>query len=140
MPFSHGLQTVIWIDDSTGTCRNLSGDFNSVTMSWTKDNPDTTTFGKTTTQRISGLRDMNLNGAGIWNTGAASADDVLGGLMAASINTLVRYAPGGSVSGCPLYSACMQLASYEISGPIAGPVGISWAFQHASGSVTDGTV
>ena len=137
MPFVHGKNTVIWVWDTGGTCRNLSGDKNSVTMSWNKSNPETTTFGKIATQRIAGLYDVVLSGAGIFNTDASTGiNTVLAAIMAASTNTLVNLLPAGSVTGCPLYSACYQLSKYEIVGPVNGVTAVNWEFQLASGSLT----
>ena len=135
MPFAHGTQTKVFIWDTGSTCRDLSGDFNSVTLSWTRDNPDVTTFGKNTIQRIGGLMDAALNGAGIWNSGATSSACVLADLMNASLPTLVRYAPA-SITGCPVYVACMLVSQFEVTGPVNGPTGISWAFQVAAGSMS----
>jgi len=139
MPQIQGYQSKVFIWDTGGTCRDLSGDFNSVTMTWTRDNFDRTTFGFADIQRMAGLRDATLSGAGIWNSGATSADSVLTALMAASAQTLVRYAPA-SIAGCPVYVACMLINSYEVSGPIGGPTGISWAFQQSGGSMSASTV
>jgi len=141
MPFVHGKNSVIYVWDAGGTCRNMSGDKNSVTLSWNRNNPETTTFGKVATQRIAGLHDGVLSGAGIWNSDASSGiDAIFSGIMAASIPTLVQYAPGGSVSGCRLYSACYQMSKYDVVGPVNGVVAVNWEFQLASGSITVGSV
>jgi len=141
MPFVHGKNVVIWVWDAAGTCRNLSGDKNSVTMSWSRNNPETTTFGKIAVQRIAGLHDVALSGAGIFNTDDTSGiDAVFSGIMAASVNTLVQLAPAGSVSGCPLYSACYQMSKYDVVGPVNGVVAVNWEFQMGSGSLTSASV
>jgi hypothetical protein len=141
MPFVHGKNVVIWVDDSGGTCRNMSGDKNSVTLAWNRNNPETTTFGKTTVQRIAGLQDAVLSGAGVFNTDDTTGiDAVFSGIMAASVNTRVQLAPAGSVSGCPLYSACYQMSKYSIVGPVNGVVAVNWEFQIASGSLTSACV
>lgn len=141
MPFVHGKNVVIWVYDSGGTCRNLSGDKNSVTLSWSRNNPETTTFGKVAVQRIAGLQDATLSGAGIWNSDATTGIDVvLSGLIAASTPALVLFAPGGSVSGCQLYSACMQISKFDVVGPVNNVVAVNWEFQLGSGSITDGSV
>ena len=139
MPQAHGRNATVFVWDSAGACQNLSGDHNNISLTWPRDNPQRTTFGKDTHQRMSGIRDATLTGAGIWNTGSGSIDALLSAIMAASLNTLVHYAPGGSITGCPLYSACYLLSQYQITGPLNGPVGVSYTFQIASGSVTVGT-
>ena len=137
MAQSHGRNAIIKIEDDGGTVRDLSGDMNSVTLTWTKENFDTMTFGKDNMQRISGFRDVTLTGAGIWNgTETTSIDAVLSGLLSGSKVTVACYAPGGSVSGSPLYIACMLLNSYEITAPVGGVTAVTWAFHLAAGSLT----
>ena len=142
MPFVHGTNSVLFLWDSGGTCRNVSGDLNNIALSWTRDNPDTTTFGKTTVQRIGGLQDATLTGAGLFNTAeTTSINAILEALMAASAtNTLVNWVPGACLSGCPMYSACMLLSAFDVTAPVNGPAAISYTFQIASGSVTSGSV
>lgn len=141
MPFVHGKNVVIYVWDAGGTCRNMSGDKNSVTLAWSRNNPETTTFGKIAVQRIAGLQDTTLSGAGIFNSDDSTGiDAVFSGIMAASLNTLVELAPGGSVSGCPLYSACYQMSKYDIVGPVNGVVAVNWEFQMGSGSLTAASV
>ena len=141
--FIHGLNGVVFLHDTGGTCRNVSGDLNSVTLSWTRDNPDTTTLSKVNVQRITGIRDATLTGAGIWNADQTpGTDDIFSTLMNASnVHTLIQWAPAGcAVSGCPVYSGCFQISQYEIAGPVNGPVAFNWSFQLSSGSVTTGCV
>lgn len=141
MPFVHGKNTVIFVWDAAGTCRNISGDKNSVTLSWSRNNPETTTFGKIAMQRIAGLHDVTLSGTGIFNTDDTTGiDAVFSGIMNASLNTLIQLAPAGSVSGCPLYSACYQMSKYDIVGPVNGVAAVNWEFQHGSGSLTAASV
>ena len=141
MPKIHGKNSVIYITDSGGTCRNLSGDLNNIVLSWSKANIDTTTFGMSDTERIQGIRDATLTGAGFYNeTDTTGIHAVLQGIMAASTATCIIYAPGGSVAGCVLISGCYLIASYEITGPIAGAVAAAFSFEQASGSLIFGTV
>lgn len=139
MPQAHGRNALVVLYDNAGASRDLSGDHNTTTLTWSRDNPETTTYGKDTTQRIAGLRDATLTGAGIWNTGASALDSILAGIMAGSGNTLVRFAPVG-VTGCPLYTGCMTLNSYEITPPVNGAVAFSYSLQMASGSISASTV
>lgn len=135
----HGRNSLITVHDSAGTQRDLSGDSNSTTFTWSRDNPDTTTYSDDSIQRIAGLRDATLNFAGIWSSGTGNVDAVLAAIMAASGNTLVRYAPA-NVAGCPLFSACYLLQNYEVNSPVSGVVAFTGAFQLSSGSVSASTV
>lgn len=124
-----------------GVNYNISGDMNQITLSRSKDNPETTTFGDDSKQRVGGLNDATLNGAYIWNgdqSSASAAAQLLDDLMAGSTLSLLKYAPSGSISGCPLYTACMIISAHEVQSPVAGVVAGTFAFQLASGSVTTG--
>ncbi len=133
-----GRNSVIEIWDTGGTCRNMSGDINNAVLTWSKDNVDSTTFTKDTKQRLSNLRDATFVFAGIWNGSANAVDPTLAAIMAASANTLINFIPGGSITGCALYAACMQLQSYAITAPLNGAVAVAATFQISSGSVTVG--
>ena len=139
MPNVHGKNAKIWVWDTGGTYRDMSGDTNNITLSWSKDNPDTTTFGKDTHTRISGLRDATLTGAAVWNSAeTTSVDAVMSAHMSASDNILVMFAPGGSITGCPVYSACMLINQWEVTAPVDGVVAATFGFDISAGSVTAG--
>jgi len=131
----HGTNTVFHIVASVGSL-NISGDLNNVTLKWDKNNPDVTTFGDNTIQRISGLRDYSVDFAGIFNSGASTVNSFLVADMNASINTIFTFAPGGSISGSPIYSGCALISSYSITNPVNGPAAISFTLQAAAGSLT----
>ena len=119
---------------------DISGDFNNITLNLDKNNPETTTFGKTTAQRISGIKDIGIDFAGFWNTGASTAFSWLLVDWAASTNTVLRFAPGGSVSGCPVFTGSFLLSKLNIPTPHNGPVAMSFSAQHAAGSLTSACV
>lgn len=139
MSFIHGKNALLTVHDSAGTQRDLSGDSNQASWSWSRDNPDTTTFSKDSVQRLAGLRDCTLTFAGIWNSGTGVVDATLAGIMAASLNTYVRFAEA-NVTGCPLLTACMSLQNYEVTAPVNGVVAFTAAFNLSSGSVSASVV
>jgi len=137
MPFVHGKNAVIILWDNGGTCRNISGDKNSATLSWSRNNPVTTTFGHDNVTRIPGIYDATFAGAGIWNSDNASGiDAVMSGIMTGSQFTLINFLPGGSLTGCPVYSACMVLNKYDMVAGVNAAVGCNWSFELGSGSIT----
>lgn len=140
MPQIHGRNSVLHIWDNSGASQNATGDLTSVTMSWSRDNPAATNFGDDSVQRISGIRDVTLNGAIIWNSGTNAVENVLTTLAAGSVMSLVRWLPGGCTTGCPAYTACMLLSAYEESATLDGPVTATFSFQLASGSLTASSV
>lgn len=131
----HGRNSVLHVWDAAGASQNVTGDLTSITLSYTRDNPVVSTFGDTATGRIDGLRDATLNGAIVWN-GNVGATCLLVSLLNASTVNIVRWMPGGSTTGCPFYTACMLLNSYEENSTMDGAVTATFAFQLASGSVT----
>jgi len=137
----HGRNSFIALFDDAGASADLSGDANNTTWTWSRDNPDVTTYGKDSIQRIAGLRDATLTVAGIWNdaAGASTATAcVVRGLMAGSLNSYVRFAPA-KVTACPLFCACMLVNSYEENSPVNNVVTFTFSAQLGSGSVTAST-
>ncbi len=136
----HGRNVAIHMDDTSGASQNVGGDFNNVTFSWTRDNPDATTFGKDSTQRMAGLRDATISVAAFWNNAANGATCIFGGLMAGSTITRVKWLPGGSTTGCLFWTGCFLLSKYEEVGPVNGPLAANYELQLASGSISASTV
>lgn len=135
----HGRNAALWIWDNGATCRNISGDLNNVQLTWTRDNAESTTMGKDSKQRISGLRDATLTGAAVYNSGGNAIDVTMSALMAGSVVSLISFAPGGSLTGCPVYNACMLISNWSITAPLNGVVAAAFTFQLASGSVSAST-
>ena len=135
----HGSKAVIKALDQTASEQNLSGDVTSVTFSRSKNNPESTAFGNNTVQRIDGLRDVTMDVTAIWDDSAADgAVSFLDDLYSGSLNTLITYMPGGSLtsSGSPKYSACMRLNSYAQNSPVDGITTVNFSMSIGSGSVT----
>ncbi len=140
MPKIHGRNSSLAVWDTAGASQPITGDIMNVTLSWPRNNPDITTLGNSTTQRLDGLRDVSIKGAGIWNTGTNNAPCVLGGIMAGSLISLVKWWPAGSANtGCMFWTACMILSSYEENTGVNQAVGMAFEFQQASVSVSAST-
>ena len=141
MPQIHGRSSLFHIFDNAGTSRNISGDLNSYSLAWTRDNPATTTFGKDSVQRISGIRDATLSIAGIWNTESASGNDaVMNGLLAGSANALIRFMPAGCTTGCVHYTGCFLVNQYQMQAALTGAVAWTGTMQLSSGSISASSV
>ncbi len=139
----HGSKAVIKAYDQAGTIQDLSGDVTGVTFTRTKNNPESTTFGDNTVQRIDGLRDLTMDVTAIFNSAcAAGVVGVLDDMHAGSLLALISYFPGGSVasSGSPHYSACMRLNNFAQNSPVDGIVTVNFSLGIASGSVTSACV
>lgn len=135
----HGRNSSLTIIDAAGASMAFSPQLNSTVLAWSRNNPDVTTYGYDTVQRISGLRDYTLTLAGIWD-GSGSMTVSLDDLMSGSIITLVKWYPAGSQStGCPFFTGCMLLSAYSENGPGNGPVATTATFQAAAGSLSAST-
>ena len=141
MPNIHGRNSLLHVFDNAGTSRNISGDLNSYSLAWTRDNPATTTFGKDSVQRISGIRDATMSIAGIWNTETASGNDVvMNGLLGGSANALIRFMPAGCTTGCVFYTGCFLVSQYQMQAALTGAVAWTGTMQLSSGSISASSV
>lgn len=140
MAQAHGRNAGINLLDSAASRQSIAGDFNNIQLTWTRDNAESTTLGKDSKQRISGLRDATITGAAVFNSGTGNIDAVMSGLMAASLNSLITFAPAGSVTSAPCYSGCYLISNWSVTAPLNGVVAAAFTFQLGSGSVTIGTI
>ena len=141
MPQIHGRLSLFHIWDNAGTSRNMTGDLTTYSLSWTRDNPVTTTFSKESQQRISGIRDAVLSIASIWNTESASGvDTIMNALLTGSANTLVRFMPAGCTSACVFYTGCFLTSQYQMQSALNAAVAATATFQLSSGSISASSV
>ena len=134
----HGRLAVLWLDDQSGTCRNVSGDLSQITFNRGKNLPETTTFGDNTVQReVDGLRDATLDVSGVFNTDGTvtSIIGILDEMYGGSLVSRAQYLPAGSVTGCPVYTGSMRLTSYNHSEPVDGVTTITFGLAIATGSM-----
>jgi len=136
----HGSKAVVYIDDMAGACQKVDSDLTSVTFSRSKNNPESTTFGKNTVQRIDGLRDVTMDMTAVWESGSSASNpgivSVLDDIDAGSLVSRVQYLPGGSATGSPIYTACMRLNSFAQNSPVDGITTVNFSMSIGSGSVT----
>ncbi len=131
----HANNSVIHIIGSLASL-NATGDLNNHTVRWDKNNPEVTTYGFSTVQRISGVRDYSVDFAGIYNSGATCVWSQLVADMNASTPTLFRIAVGGSVTGNTVLSGCALISTVGLTGPQNGPQAMSFTLQSGAGSLT----
>ena len=133
----HGRLAELFVDDTGDTCRSIRGDLNNITFNRSKNNPESTTFGDDTTQRLAdGLRDASIDFSGIYNVGALTVVGLMDQIYASGCITRVQYFPGGSTSGSPVYTGCMVMSAYSANTPVDGVATVTATFQIASGSIT----
>lgn len=133
----HGSKGVLFLDDQGGTCQDISGDLTAITFTRSKNNPDSTTFGKGMLQRIDGLGDLSMDVTAIFNSGSA---DAVAGLMDemfhGSLVSRAQYLPAGSTTGCPVYTASMRMNNYANNQPVDGVVALNFSLANAAGCMT----
>lgn len=135
----HGSKAVVKIYDSNGTVQDVSGDVTGVTFTRTKNNPESTTLGDNTVQRIDGLRDLTMDVTAIFNSACgAGVVGILDDIYAGSLLSLMSYFPGGSLasSGSPHYSACMRLNNFAQNSPVDGITTVNFSMAIGAGSMT----
>lgn len=135
----HGSKTVVYIDDMSGACRKVDSDLTSVTFTRSKNNPESTTFGNNTVQRIDGLRDATMDATAVWESASSASNigivSVLDDIYAGSLITRIQYLPGGSETGSPIYTASMRLNSFAQNSPVDGITTVNFSMSIGSGSV-----
>lgn len=137
----HGRNTILELWDAAGASQGVSGDLNNVTLSWSRSNADVTTFGNTYTQRISGMRDYNLQCTAIYNAESASGvNAVLAGLLNASLNTLFKWYPATKTTGCEYWTGCTLVQAYQEGAPVNGAVTLTFTLEGSTGSLSASTV
>lgn len=126
------------IDDIDGTLQALSGDSNQVSLSFSAETPDVTSFGDAFHQRLSdGLKDWEVGFNAKFNTSASKVDDVLFRVWAGS--TLMTFGPAGSAGGSIKYTACAILSEYNMTFGVEGAGEVTGTIVARSGSMTRGT-
>lgn len=139
MPNVHGSKAVVKIDDMAGASWDVSGDVTGVTFTRTKNNPESTTLGNNTVQRIDGLRDLTMDVTAIFNSACgAGVVGILDNIYAGSLLSRTQYCPAGSVtaSGSPLYTACMRLNNFAQNSPVDGITAVNFSMAIGAGSMS----
>lgn len=130
-----GTNSIVQLFTTSGSL-DVSGDFNSTNLQFSRNNSEVTTYGMTTVARISGLRDYSLDFAGIFNSGSNTAFSYILADMNASLRTVFKFAPGGSVSGSPYFAGSALISAFNVESPVGGPVAMSLTLQAGAGSLT----
>ena len=130
----HGAFSVLWLDDQSGTCRNMTGDVTSITFNRTKNLAEVTTMGSPHVQRIDGLRDATMDVTGLYSSCGtpAAVIGLLDQMYSNSAHARVQYLPAGSITGCPIYTGCVRLSNYSINSPVDGPVAVNFSLAQVA--------
>jgi len=126
--------------DAGAASKLITGDGNSVTLTWTNDIAVLRPYGVTAAEKLEGIPDWSIDFAGYYHTTASKIDDILGTIATCvSSSTAASIAFGGSTAGCPVWYGNCILADYSVAGPSDGPGTVTATFA-GSGALTRGSV
>jgi len=126
------------VDDSAKTLRALSGATNNVTMTYSAEAPEVTSFGDGDRQRLpDGIKDVEFSLDAFYDSAANFVDVVLYGVIGGS--TIVTFGPAGSAGGSVKYTTCAICTNYEMTFGVEDSATVSATFVNRSGSLTRGT-
>jgi hypothetical protein len=140
MPFVHGKNAYIRLDNSAGTLTDLSSITNEVSYSQSIETADTSTYGTNAKSYITGQNDATVSLTGLFDaTSATVIEGTINALIAGTIaSATLEFGPEGSQSGDKKYTMEVIVTSYEIGAPVADVVSLSVEFQR-TGSTTIST-
>ena len=125
----------LYVTDSNGASKSISGYLNNISMSRSAEAPDITGFGEDNRQRLSnGIKDWELSFNAFFGTGASAIDEILNGILGGS--TMLWFGPSGSTSSCTMYTACGVLTEYAADFALEGAATMSGTIMARSGSMT----
>ena len=140
MPKQIGRNASLYIADSG--CNNsasnlfaLTGDLNSITLTFSEDAAEVSAFGMTNKERMfDGIKNWELSFDGYYEQQAAGIDAVLFGLLGGSC--VMKYGPAGSSTGSVMYTACAILSTYDIGFELENAITVKGTLVARSGSMT----
>jgi hypothetical protein len=138
--FVHGKNTVIKIDDSTGTLYDLSPIIDQADNPRNIGTAETTHFGSSAKEFIVGLTDSTISVQGKFDAAIdLKINQAIDALVAGTIASLsFEYSPAGTGSGQVKYTGEFIPTSYSVSSPVANAVTIKLDGQ-VTGARTRGT-
>jgi hypothetical protein len=119
MAFSHGKSTAVTVDNAAGTPTAITAYTNESSWPQEIDATETTVFGQGSKTYIVGLADSKFSCGGLLDpTLDTLMTGVRAGLIAGTVTggtSTIEYAPAGTATGNPKYTAEGILTSYEVS-------------------------
>ena len=128
MAFVHGKNSVMKLDNASGSLTDISAFVNNVDFPETADVASNKTY-------LAGLKDATIGLTGFFD---ATADAIFGAVIGQSATLSFEYSPEGTASGKIKYTGECILTNYALSSPVGDAVAYSCDLQ-VSGAVTRGT-
>jgi len=126
--------------DLAGTDFTLTGDGNSLDLSYSAALLDTSTYGDNTITQFPDIRDYTVSFSGFADLRGGQAACKLAEIVAASAGATFMAAPAGSLpcacGACPSYSGCVHVESLDQSWPADNMCTYSFTLRPRTGSLT----
>ena len=135
MAFVHGKNSVMKLDNASGSLTDISAFVNNVDFPETADVAETSVLGASNKTYLAGLKDATIGLTGFFD---ATADAIFGQVIGQSATLSFEYSPEGTASGKIKYTGECILTNYALSSPVGDAVAYSCDLQ-VSGAVTRGT-
>jgi hypothetical protein len=132
MAKTSGIGSIISVDDSSGTARDISGDVNSLTNDQGQDLAVVTGIDKSAQERIPLLADLTVTLNGTANFSSNMSHDVFKTLTG---TRTVTWGPIGSTSGYPKLEAEMVVESFNYARDASGALNYTASLSLQSGTV-----
>jgi len=122
-------------NNSASNSKSLTGDLNSITLTYNTEAPEVSVFGAVSKERMfDGINDWELGFEGYYQGQTSAIDEILFDLLGGSC--MIDYGPAGSTTGCNKYTACAILSTYEINFELENAITISGTLMARTGSMT----
>jgi hypothetical protein len=127
--FRHGKNVQVFVDEF-----DFSSYFNDVSASTTVETAETSTFGSSAKEYISGLKDGTVSLSGMFEaTASVGTDAYFATVLGGTTKEKVIVATEGHANGARAVMLESDATSYEVSGAIADVVQASAEFQSSNG-------
>lgn len=140
MAFRPGFRAYVGLDNAGGSLQNLSAYFDDVSLPYSTEMLETTTFGSSVKRFIAGLSGgdtVSLSGP-MDVTVVSHIGSCLAAQAAGTAGFSFEYGPGGSVAGQPKQTCEVLIAGFEPSTGVGGRAELSLTLQ-IDGAVTTAT-
>lgn len=135
MAFVAGKAAVFKLDNSAGALIDLSAYIDDTGFPRIVDQPETTTFGKSSKTRIIALKDGSFSIKGPFDP---TLHTHMTGIYGLAATQSFEFGPAGSGAASPKATGECRLENYSVSAPVAGRVEWTAAIK-CDGDVTDGS-
>ena len=116
---------------------SLSPHGNTVDISYSGDDCETTAYGDDTHVNLAGLKNYTITFNGWWaGSGEAAPASLLDDLVGASVGTEIQINPAGSVATSPAYAGSVNISSIDVGFPVDNIATMNFTATPRHGALT----